>query len=60
MILYEIDNIRDLFGHKVQDLTLVYTTASLESNGLIVLLSFVTQVDLGLIKRNPICRIGIE
>ncbi|KAG7571663.1 Phenylalanyl-tRNA synthetase [Arabidopsis suecica] len=33
MILYEIDNIRDLFGHKV---------------------------DLGLIKRNPICRIGIE
>ncbi|EOA25743.1 hypothetical protein CARUB_v10019105mg [Capsella rubella] len=32
MILYGIDNIRDLFGHKV---------------------------DLGLIKRNPICRIGI-
>ncbi|XP_028765783.1 phenylalanine--tRNA ligase alpha subunit, cytoplasmic [Neltuma alba] len=33
MILYGIDNIRDLFGHKV---------------------------DLGLIKRNPICRLGIE
>ncbi|CAH2061576.1 unnamed protein product [Thlaspi arvense] len=33
MILYGIDNIRDLFGHKV---------------------------DLDLIKRNPICRIGIE
>ncbi|GAB4837910.1 hypothetical protein Ancab_027436 [Ancistrocladus abbreviatus] len=33
MILYGIDNIRDLFGHKV---------------------------DLGLIKRNPICRIGIN
>ncbi|GAB2267464.1 hypothetical protein Dimus_002447 [Dionaea muscipula] len=33
MILYGIDNIRDLFGHKV---------------------------DLGLIKRNPICRIGID
>ncbi|CAK9149612.1 unnamed protein product [Ilex paraguariensis] len=33
MILYGIDNIRDLFGHKV---------------------------DLGLIKRNPICRIGLE
>ncbi|KAI3798557.1 hypothetical protein L1987_33834 [Smallanthus sonchifolius] len=32
MILYGIDNIRDLFGHKV---------------------------DLGLIKSNPICRIGI-
>ncbi|KAL8556051.1 hypothetical protein ACS0TY_003742 [Phlomoides rotata] len=32
MILYGIDNIRDLFGHKV---------------------------DLGLIKRNPICRLGI-
>ncbi|XP_057965715.1 phenylalanine--tRNA ligase alpha subunit, cytoplasmic [Malania oleifera] len=32
MILYGIDNIRDLFGHKV---------------------------DLSLIKRNPICRIGI-
>ncbi|KAK6939458.1 PheRS, DNA binding domain 1 [Dillenia turbinata] len=32
MILYGIDNIRDLFGHKV---------------------------DLGLIKKNPICRIGI-
>ncbi|KAG7539843.1 Aminoacyl-tRNA synthetase class II [Arabidopsis thaliana x Arabidopsis arenosa] len=32
MILYDIDNIRDLFGHKV---------------------------DLDLIKRNPICRIGI-
>ncbi|XVE66970.1 hypothetical protein DITRI_Ditri08aG0122400 [Diplodiscus trichospermus] len=33
MILYGIDNIRDLFGHKV---------------------------DLSLIKRNPICRLGIE
>ncbi|KAE8692653.1 Phenylalanine--tRNA ligase alpha subunit [Hibiscus syriacus] len=33
MILYGIDNIRDLFGHKV---------------------------DLSLIKRNPICRIGID
>lgn len=33
MILYGIDNIRDLFGHKV---------------------------DLGLIKKNPICRIGID
>ncbi|KAL0653599.1 hypothetical protein Bca4012_096290 [Brassica carinata] len=33
MILYGIDNIRDLFGHKV---------------------------DLDLIKRNPICRVGIE
>ncbi|KAL6347837.1 hypothetical protein AAG906_037566 [Vitis piasezkii] len=33
MILYGVDNIRDLFGHKV---------------------------DLGLIKRNPICRLGIE
>ncbi|GFY89695.1 phenylalanyl-tRNA synthetase, putative [Actinidia rufa] len=33
MILYGIDNIRDLFGHKV---------------------------DLSLIKKNPICRIGIE
>lgn len=33
MILYGIDNIRDLFGHKV---------------------------DLGLIKRNPICRLGIS
>ncbi|KAL5788579.1 hypothetical protein ACOSP7_005528 [Xanthoceras sorbifolium] len=33
MILYGIDNIRDLFGHKV---------------------------DLGLIKRNPICRIGMD
>ncbi|GMH13436.1 hypothetical protein Nepgr_015277 [Nepenthes gracilis] len=33
MILYGIDNIRDLFGHKV---------------------------DLDLIKRNPICRIGID
>ncbi|KAL3516743.1 hypothetical protein ACH5RR_023645 [Cinchona calisaya] len=33
MILYGIDNIRDLFGHKV---------------------------DLGLIKRNPICRLGIQ
>ncbi|KAK4258648.1 hypothetical protein QN277_005075 [Acacia crassicarpa] len=33
MILYGIDNIRDLFGHKV---------------------------DLGLIKRNSICRLGIE
>ncbi|XP_024167398.1 phenylalanine--tRNA ligase alpha subunit, cytoplasmic isoform X1 [Rosa chinensis] len=33
MILYGIDNIRDLFGHKV---------------------------DLGLIKKNPICRIGLE
>ncbi|XP_031394198.1 phenylalanine--tRNA ligase alpha subunit, cytoplasmic [Punica granatum] len=32
MILYGVDNIRDLFGHKV---------------------------DLGLIKRNPICRLGI-
>ncbi|CAL2278663.1 unnamed protein product [Prunus armeniaca] len=32
MILYGIDNIRDLFGHKV---------------------------DLGLIKRNPICRLGL-
>ncbi|KAL2460136.1 putative phenylalanine--tRNA ligase alpha subunit [Abeliophyllum distichum] len=32
MILYGIDNIRDLFGHKV---------------------------DLGLIKRNPLCRIGL-
>lgn len=33
MILYGIDNIRDLFGHKV---------------------------DLGLIKRNPLCRIGLQ
>ncbi|XP_022747034.1 phenylalanine--tRNA ligase alpha subunit, cytoplasmic isoform X2 [Durio zibethinus] len=33
MILYGIDNIRDLFGHKV---------------------------DLSLIKRNPICRLGID
>ncbi|OIW08713.1 hypothetical protein TanjilG_03389 [Lupinus angustifolius] len=33
MILYGIDNIRDLFGHKV---------------------------DLGLMKKNPICRLGIE
>lgn len=33
MILYGVDNIRDLFGHKV---------------------------DLGLIKRNPLCRIGID
>lgn len=33
MIMYGIDNIRDLFGHKV---------------------------DLGLIKKNPICRLGIE
>ncbi|PWA58998.1 phenylalanyl-tRNA synthetase [Artemisia annua] len=33
MILYGIDNIRDLFGHKV---------------------------DLGLIKSNPICRIGLQ
>ncbi|KAK0582143.1 hypothetical protein LWI29_021975 [Acer saccharum] len=33
MILYGIDNIRDLFGHKV---------------------------DLGLIKRNPICRLGMD
>ncbi|KAI8007944.1 Phenylalanine--tRNA ligase alpha subunit, cytoplasmic [Camellia lanceoleosa] len=33
MILYGIDNIRDLFGHKV---------------------------DLSLIKKNPLCRIGIE
>ncbi|WVZ03641.1 hypothetical protein V8G54_024447 [Vigna mungo] len=33
MILYGIDNIRDLFGHKV---------------------------DLGLIKKNPICRLGID
>lgn len=33
MILYGIDNIRDLFGHKV---------------------------DLALIKKNPICRIGLE
>ncbi|XP_057502373.1 phenylalanine--tRNA ligase alpha subunit, cytoplasmic-like [Actinidia eriantha] len=33
MILYGIDNIRDLFGHKV---------------------------DISLIKRNPLCRIGIE
>ncbi|XP_004486713.1 phenylalanine--tRNA ligase alpha subunit, cytoplasmic-like [Cicer arietinum] len=33
MIMYGIDNIRDLFGHKV---------------------------DLGLIKKNPICRLGID
>lgn len=33
MIMYGIDNIRDMFGHKV---------------------------DLGLIKRNPLCRLGIE
>ncbi|XVF67722.1 hypothetical protein PTKIN_Ptkin10aG0144700 [Pterospermum kingtungense] len=33
MILYGVDNIRDLFGHKV---------------------------DLGLIKRNPICRLGMD
>ncbi|XP_057456391.1 phenylalanine--tRNA ligase alpha subunit, cytoplasmic-like [Lotus japonicus] len=33
MILYGIDNIRDLFGHKV---------------------------DLGLMKKNPICRLGID
>ncbi|CAO2819772.1 unnamed protein product [Amaranthus hypochondriacus] len=33
MILYGIDNIRDLFGHKV---------------------------DLGLMKKNPICRLGLE
>ncbi|XP_010243074.1 PREDICTED: phenylalanine--tRNA ligase alpha subunit, cytoplasmic [Nelumbo nucifera] len=33
MILYGIDNIRDLFGHKV---------------------------DLSLIKRNPICRLGVD
>nr|XP_027106659.1 phenylalanine--tRNA ligase alpha subunit, cytoplasmic-like [Coffea arabica]XP_027113478.1 phenylalanine--tRNA ligase alpha subunit, cytoplasmic-like [Coffea arabica] len=33
MILYGIDNIRDLFGHKV---------------------------DLGLIKRNPVCRLGLQ
>ncbi|KAH1224567.1 Phenylalanine--tRNA ligase alpha subunit, cytoplasmic [Glycine max] len=33
MILYGIDNIRDLFGHKV---------------------------DLGLIKKNPVCRLGID
>ncbi|KAL6970520.1 phenylalanine--tRNA ligase [Sarracenia purpurea var. burkii] len=33
MILYGVDNIRDLFGHKV---------------------------DLSLIKKNPICRLGIE
>ncbi|KAM5573030.1 phenylalanine--tRNA ligase alpha subunit, cytoplasmic [Rosa sericea] len=33
MILYEIDNIREMFGH---------------------------QVDLGFIKRNPICRLGLS
>ncbi|KAG6596916.1 Phenylalanine--tRNA ligase alpha subunit, cytoplasmic, partial [Cucurbita argyrosperma subsp. sororia] len=33
MILYGVDNIRDLFGHKV---------------------------DLGLMKKNPICRLGID
>lgn len=33
MILYGVDNIRDLFGHKV---------------------------DLGLVKKNPICRLGID
>lgn len=32
MILYSIDNIRDLFGHKVS---------------------------LGMVKKNPICRLGM-
>lgn len=63
MILYGINNIRDLFGHKV----LLYALSLFWLWSHIILImdlvhSFVScflQVDLGLIKTNPICDLGV-
>ena len=62
MILYGINNIRDLFGHKV----LLYALPSGYEVTIILIMdlvhSFVScflQVDLGLIKINPICGLGV-
>ncbi|KAK9281819.1 hypothetical protein L1049_004725 [Liquidambar formosana] len=64
MILYGIDNIRDLFGHKVQLYLLsicdLLINTVFDVNWIAFFCHLVLQVDLGLIKRNPICRIGID
>lgn len=63
MILYGIDNIRDLFGHKVLH-TFILPAAmmllGLKVENDVAYVSCYLQVDLGLIKRNPICRLGIS
>lgn len=55
MILYGIDNIRDLFGHKVS--VLVLGDVSLDTYHDI--LTFCLQVSLNLIRKNPLCRLGL-
>ncbi len=59
MILYGIDNIRDLFGHKVthDHLQIRHATSEEAVLGLLNHCVFDGQVDLGMIKTNPICRL---
>jgi len=64
MILYGYNNIRDLFGHKV--ITIMPFLSSGYEGHIVFIMdlvhSFVScfvQVDLGLIKTNPICRLGL-
>lgn len=63
MILYGIDNIRDLFGHKVWLCDGYELGKHIDDhviNFFYFLLFASLQVDLSLIKSNPICRIGIQ
>ena len=59
MILYGIDNIRDLFGHKVthDHLQIWHATSEEAVLGLLIHCVCGEQVDLGMIKTNPICRL---
>ena len=62
MILYGYNNIRDLFGHKVIAICpfcLLAKRSYCFHNGFSSFISRFMQVDLGLIKTNPICRLGL-
>ncbi len=53
MILYGIDNIRDLFGHKVMGVGRQMCPHLLENTT-----TKNTQVSLSMVKKNPVCRLG--
>jgi|Laugresbdmm110sn_1035088.scaffolds.fasta_scaffold90286_2 hypothetical protein len=52
MILYGVDNIRDLFGTKARTLNALNVCASLK-------LVRALQVNLSMIKSNPICKLSL-
>lgn len=56
MILYGIDNIRDLFGHKVCVRVRQFWKQNQKPARINQLL--LAQVSLSMVKKNPVCRLG--